>query len=137
MKTAFVSGLLFFSLLIVAICLSGCTASQPPVAAVTTTPTATPEPTAVQTIAACGIENCHGIPIQCGANVATACSSANVASDLSASDQCRKYASCQVVSGTCQAVTDTKYDKCVSCIRNCQNSFPNNPNQEIDCSQNC
>jgi len=120
-----------------AILSAGCTSTSPVTTVATAEPTAIVTPTEVPTASACGIENCHGIPLQCGANVAASCSSNNVAEDLYASDQCRKYASCQIVGSTCQAVTDSKYDKCVSCIKNCENSFPNNQNQLIDCSQSC
>lgn len=123
---------LLLLLTIVMIFCAGCTNSTPPVETATPTPTATETPTPVPTAAACGIENCHGLTITCGSNIATACTA-----ELNADDHCRQYASCQVVSGSCQLVKETKYDKCVSCVNSCKNSFINNPNQVLDCAQSC
>lgn len=120
-----------------AILAAGCTSTTPTTTVVTTEPTTIATPTEIPTTIACGVENCHGIPLQCGSNVAASCTSDNTAENLYAEDQCRQYASCQIVEGTCQAVTDSKYSKCISCIQNCANSFPNNKNQLIDCSQSC
>lgn len=125
---------LFFLCFLVAaaILMAGCTQTSQP-AAVTATPTATETATAVQTtIAACGIENCHGFTVQCGPNIVSSCTN-----DIDPGDRCRKYAECQVVSGTCQLVTDTKYDKCVSCVKLCQSTYYNDPNMLIDCSDRC
>jgi len=116
----------------VVILCAGCTSSTPPAAVVTAEPTATAAPTAVPTMAACGIENCHGVTVMCGPNLATACSN-----DMDAGDRCRQYASCQVVGGSCQLVTELKFDKCVSCVKMCQSSYYNNPNMLYDCSQKC
>ncbi|MFA6363530.1 hypothetical protein [Methanoregula sp.] len=116
----------------VVILCAGCTSSAPPAAVVTAEPTATAAPTAVPTMAACGIENCHGVTVMCGPNLATACSN-----DMDAGDRCRQYASCQVVGGSCQLVTESKFDKCVSCVKMCQSSYYNNPNMLYDCSQKC
>jgi hypothetical protein len=125
--------LILLILTAVVILCAGCTSTSQPAAAVTTEPTATATvPTAVPTIAVCGIENCHGLTVQCGPNPATACPN-----DMNAGDRCRQYASCQVVSGSCQLVTESKFTKCVNCVEECQKSFINNPNQIQDCSQTC
>jgi hypothetical protein len=119
-------------MVVAAILVMGCTSNSQPVAVVTTEPTATVVPTEVPTLVACGIENCHGLTVTCGPNTATSCTSI-----MDPGDRCRKYASCQVTSGSCQLVTDPKFDKCVNCVEECQKSFINNPNQVSDCSQSC
>ncbi|MDD4483727.1 MAG: hypothetical protein PHD55_05105 [Methanoregula sp.] len=112
---------------------AGCTqTTQQQVVVTTAPPTTTETPTATPTISACGIENCHGYTLQCGPNIASACTS-----DIDAGDRCRKYASCQVVSGTCQVVKETKYDKCVGCVKQCESTNYNNPNQLNDCADRC
>ena len=123
---------ILLSMAVVAILVTGCTSTSQPVAVVTTEPTVTATPTEVPTVLACGVENCHGLTVQCGPNVATVCPSA-----INGEDQCRQYATCQVVSGSCQLVTESRYDKCASCVKSCESSFPNNPNQVLDCSQSC
>ncbi|HNX17871.1 MAG TPA: hypothetical protein PKM50_06045 [Methanoregula sp.] len=124
--------LLLLLLTAVMIFCAGCASSPQPVETATPTPTVTETPTPVPTVAACGIENCHGLKITCGPRIATDCTS-----ELNADDHCRQYASCQIVDGTCQLVKKTKYDKCVSCVESCKSSFINNPNQILDCSQSC
>jgi len=111
---------------------AGCTSKSQPAEVVTTEPTATTAPSEVPTVAACGIENCHGLTVTCGPNIATSCSN-----DMDAGDRCRQYASCQVVSGSCQLVTELKFNKCVSCVQMCKSSYYNNPNMLYDCSQQC
>jgi hypothetical protein len=121
------------AIVLAALSVAGCTQTAPQQAVVTTAPPTTIEtPAAVATDSVCGIENCHGYTVQCGPNVATACPN-----DIDAGDRCRKYATCQVVSGTCQAVKDTKYDKCGACVKQCESTYYNNPNQLNDCADRC
>jgi|WetSurMetagenome_2_1015567.scaffolds.fasta_scaffold96319_2 hypothetical protein len=125
--------ILLLILTIVVILCAGCTSTSQPAAIVTTVPTDTvAAPTIVPTLATCGVENCHGFTVTCGSNPATACTN-----EMDAGDRCRQYASCQIVSGSCQLVTESKYDKCANCVKQCQNAYYNNPNQLMDCSQNC
>ena len=120
---------LIVSLLICA----GCTSNSQPAAVVTAEPTATVAPTELPTaVAVCGIENCHGLTVTCGSNVATLCSS-----EMDPGDRCRQYASCQVESGSCTLVKESKFDKCVSCVKMCESSYYNNPNMMDDCSNKC
>lgn len=125
-----ISGILVLAALFAA----GCTqTTQQQVVVTTAPPTTTETPTETPTVSACGIENCHGYTLQCGSNIATSCTS-----DIDAGDRCRKYASCQVVSGTCQLVKeDTRYDKCGACVQQCESTYYNNPNQLNDCADRC
>jgi hypothetical protein len=127
---------ILLAMAVVVILVTGCTSNSQPVAVVTTEPTLTVIPTEVPTLAACGIETCDGLAVTCGPNVVTACPKGiNPGDNLG--DRCLQYATCQVVSGSCQLATKSRYDKCVNCIEECQKSFPNNPNQALDCSQSC
>lgn len=119
-------------MVVAAILVTGCTSTSQPVAVVTTEPTVTAAPTEMPTLAACGIQTCNGLAVTCGPNVVTTCPNA-----LNPGNQCLQYATCQDVSGSCQLATESRYDKCVNCVEACQNSFPNNPNQVLDCSQSC
>lgn len=120
-------------LVLAALLATGCTqTAQQQVVVTTAPPTTTETPTVAPTDAVCGVENCHGYTVQCGPNIASACPS-----DLDAGDRCRKYATCQVVSGTCQLVKDTKYDKCGACVKQCETTYYNNPNQLDDCADRC
>jgi len=121
-------------LTIVAILCAGCTSTSQPVAVVTTAPTDTDTPTAVPTAVACAIENSHGLTVKCGPNPAPVNAMDNTKDP---GDRCRQYASCQVVSGSCQLVTETKYTTCASCIKQCESSYYNNPNMMDDCAEKC
>jgi hypothetical protein len=123
---------ILLSMAVVAILVTGCTSTSQPVAVVTTEPTVTATPTEVPTVLACGIQTCNGLAVTCGPNVATACPNT-----LNPGNQCLQYATCQVASGSCQLANESRYGKCVNCVEACQNSFPNNPNQVLDCSQSC
>jgi hypothetical protein len=123
---------LLLAMAVVAILVTGCTSNNQPVAVVTTEPTVTATPTEVPTVLACGIQTCNGLAVTCGPNVATACPHT-----LNPGNQCLQYATCQDVSGSCQLTTESRYGKCVNCVEACQTSFPNNPNQVLDCSQSC
>jgi hypothetical protein len=127
---------ILLAMAVVAILVTGCTSNSQPVAVVTTEPTVTAAPTEVPTLATCGIETCDGLAVTCGPNVATACPK-NINPGDNPGDRCLQYATCQVVSGSCQLVTESRYGKCVNCVEACQTSFPNNPNQVLDCSQGC
>jgi hypothetical protein len=123
---------ILLAMAVVAILVTGCTSTSQPVAVVTTEPTVTAAPTEVPTVLTCGIQTCDGLAVTCGPNVVTNCPKA-----INPGDRCLQYATCQVVSGSCQLVTESRYDKCVNCVEACQNSFPNNKNQVLDCSQSC
>jgi hypothetical protein len=122
-------------LTIVVILCAGCTSTSQQAVVVTTVPTDTvAAPTTESTIVACGVENSHGLTVQCGPNPAPTNEMDNAKDP---GDRCRQYASCQIVSGSCQLVTDSKYTKCSSCVEECQKSFINNPNNLDDCAEKC
>lgn len=122
------------ALVVIALFFAGCT-SQNTAVQTTQTTVATPEttaPVAAQTTIVCGVENCHGVTVQCGSNPVDTCTS-----EIDSGDRCRKYATCQVVDNVCQVVTQTPYEKCKACIKSCSDSYFNNPNMLVDCSQKC
>ena len=59
----------------------------------------------------CGIENCHGLNITCGTNIAKVCTE-----NYAIGDGCRRYASCEIIGGKCQLAKSEKFDTCKSCI---------------------
>lgn len=97
-----------------------------------TTPTASPTPTPEETLVVCGMENCHGTEIQCGSNPVDVCTAV-----FSPGDQCRKYASCQVISGTCQPVYEAPFERCKNCIEMCASQYKDSPMLMSDCEQKC
>ncbi|MDD1703089.1 MAG: hypothetical protein LUQ31_08945 [Methanoregula sp.] len=126
--------LVLLVLVVIALFSAGCTSSNTTQETVATTipPTETTAVTTVPTAVVCGVENCHGVTVQCGSNPVQACTN-----EIDAGDRCRSYASCQVVDNVCQVVTQTKYDKCTACIQSCKDSYFNNPNMLDDCVQKC
>lgn len=63
----------------------------------------------------CGIEQCHGLDITCGANVPDACTL-----EYQLGDKCRQYAKCAVIAGNCQLLPDTRFDQCKACVEQCK-----------------
>lgn len=80
----------------------------------------------------CGIENCHGLDIACGQNIPEVC-------DMSyrLGDKCRRLASCQVISSTCQLVRSAELDTCKSCVENCERQFDGDPEKAFACESKC
>lgn len=80
----------------------------------------------------CGMENCHGLDITCGPNVAEVC-------DMSyqLGDKCRQLASCQVINGTCQLVKSVELDTCKACVESCEKRFADNPEEAFACESKC
>jgi len=80
----------------------------------------------------CGIENCHGLDITCGPNIPEIC-------DLmyAAGDNCRQYASCQIVGGKCQSVKTPKFDDCKSCVEKCSVDFKDDYIKFFGCEGKC
>jgi len=80
----------------------------------------------------CGIENCHGLAITCGPNVAEACTF-----QYEIGDKCRSYASCQVVDGKCQLVKKPEFEVCKSCVEKCQKKYPDDVVKISECEAEC
>lgn len=80
----------------------------------------------------CGIENCHGIDILCGPNVAEVC---NMMYGLG--DFCREYARCEVRNGDCVPAQDPTFELCSTCVRQCMDNYPDNPVESFNCEAKC
>jgi hypothetical protein len=63
----------------------------------------------------CGLENCHGLEISCGTNVPEMCTEMYQLGDF-----CRQYAVCETIGGQCQMVPNENFDKCKSCVAECE-----------------
>jgi len=61
----------------------------------------------------CGIENCHGAIVECGPEPRGMCIEI-----LMPGDQCRKYASCEMVGLECQRVEEPEYAGCLEGVNN-------------------
>lgn len=80
----------------------------------------------------CGIENCHGMDIVCGPNVAEICTEIYMAGD-----NCRQYASCQNIDGQCQLVKSAKFDACKTCMEKCTADHTDDPTGFFQCENKC
>lgn len=80
----------------------------------------------------CGMENCHGLEITCGAKVPDACTEM-----YAMGDGCRQFASCKNIDGKCSLDKTPKFDSCKSCVEKCEKSFPNDPIKVSDCESEC
>lgn len=80
----------------------------------------------------CGIESCHGLDITCGPNIPKICTEIYMAGD-----SCRKYISCTTIKGQCQLKKSLEFDNCKTCVENCQQTFPKDPENFLECESNC
>ena len=80
----------------------------------------------------CGIENCHGMDIVCGPNVAEICTEIYMAGD-----NCRQYASCQTVGGQCVLEKTPKFDSCKSCVERCGADHKDDQIGFFQCESKC
>src|SRR3989344_7677156 len=62
----------------------------------------------------CGIQECHGLDVTCGANVPDACTEL-----YALGDRCRKYLSCVRDSSGCNLVKTLDFEKCRQCVEKC------------------
>jgi len=81
---------------------------------------------------ACGIENCHGLNVVCGPNVAEFCTM-----QYELGDGCRKYATCMTIADRCQLVTTYKFDECKACVEKCIQDLGTDPVKTTDCETKC
>lgn len=88
--------------------------------------------TAVITQEPCGIQNCHGMEISCGKNVAEMCTM-----EYQLGDKCRSLASCQNVNGSCNVVQQPGYTSCVSCVEQCNKTSGGDPAKAFECEAKC
>mgnify|MGYP003395381822 CR=1 FL=1 len=82
--------------------------------------------------APCGIENCHGLDITCGENIAEICTM-----EYRLGDFCREYASCAVVDGQCRLVEDPLFAKCRTCVQQCSLDHRDDPIAAFNCELRC
>lgn len=80
----------------------------------------------------CGIENCHGLEISCGANVPEFCTEIYMAGD-----NCRRFVSCISVDDQCKLEKSPKFDSCKSCVEECEQSFQNDQIKFFECESSC
>jgi hypothetical protein len=120
--------LLCAALLVVLLMTAGCSAPAiPGISPATTVPTTQPTVSAT-----CGMENCHGVAIQCGPKPVDFCTAV-----FEEGDQCRQYASCQDVAGSCQPVYESRFEKCKNCVEMCASQYSTSPMLMADCQQKC
>ncbi|MDD4351756.1 MAG: hypothetical protein PHU71_02125 [Candidatus Gracilibacteria bacterium] len=81
---------------------------------------------------ACGIENCHGLDIVCGPNVPEACTMMYMAGD-----NCRQFASCEILDGTCQMAPSSEFENCKACVEDCESDFAEDPTELFACESSC
>jgi len=115
--------ILIFNLFFCLILLSGCSAINPKFD--------TPEKDDDNINSRCGIENCHGLDIKCGSNIAEICTEI-----YEIGDRCRQYAICELVNGECKLIENTHFKECKTCVQNCIDKFKNAPEQ-FSCESNC
>ncbi len=82
--------------------------------------------------AVCGRENCHGLDIKCGQNVADVCTM-----EYQLGDKCLRLVNCGIVNGVCQQISNAAFDACKSCVEKCQADFANDQVKLFDCESKC
>lgn len=80
----------------------------------------------------CGIENCHGLDIICGQNIAEVCTALYMEGD-----NCRQFASCEKKDGKCQLAYSSDFESCKSCVEKCKIDFPSEQNKFFLCESKC
>ncbi len=80
----------------------------------------------------CGMENCHGLNITCGPKIPEICTMV-----YEPGDNCRQYASCQIINKKCQLVKSQKFEECKSCTEECKKNFENDPLRFSECESKC
>ena len=109
---------------------AGCTLPQSSQPQPKTPPPVAEQP--AQPSGTCGIENCHGMDITCGANPAQICT------DLyAAGDNCRRYANCAIVAGKCQLQQSAKFDGCKTCVEKCTSANKTDQIAFFQCESKC
>ena len=80
----------------------------------------------------CVRENCHGLDIKCGLNVAEMCTM-----EHQLGDKCLRYVNCGVINGECRQIPSAAFETCKECAQKCQSDFANDPMKMFDCESNC
>jgi putative hemolysin len=82
--------------------------------------------------AKCGRENCHGLDIKCGPNVAEICTM-----EYRLGDKCLALADCGVVDGVCRQIPNVAFDACKTCVQKCETDFKNDQAKLFECENKC
>lgn len=85
-----------------------------------------------RSLTTCGIENCHGLDITCGPNIPEVCDMMYMAGD-----NCRQYASCEIINGKCQLIKSPKFEECKSCVERCKLDFKDDQIKFFKCESKC
>ncbi len=85
-----------------------------------------------QNLEKCGIENCHGLEISCGANIPEACTMIYMPGD-----NCRQFAACEVIAGKCQLVVTDEFEACKTCVQQCEQNFLDDQMEFFQCESKC
>jgi len=80
----------------------------------------------------CGIENCHGLDIQCGPNPAEICTQM-----YAFGDRCRIYAQCAVQDGECRLIESKEFEECRACVKTCDDQHKGNLPDAFFCESQC
>jgi len=80
----------------------------------------------------CVITNCHGLDITCGAQAPQMCTMM-----YGFGDRCRAHAQCGFIDGKCRPITNDAFEKCVSCVRECETTDPDKMPDAFLCESNC
>lgn len=80
----------------------------------------------------CGLENCHGLDIECGPNIAETCTEM-----YQLGDKCREFARCKIIDGVCQQEQSDLFDSCKSCVEKCINDLPDDIEGSFQCEIEC
>ncbi|MBS3107411.1 hypothetical protein J4468_00700 [Candidatus Woesearchaeota archaeon] len=80
----------------------------------------------------CGIENCHGLDIQCGPEPAEICTEI-----YQLGDKCRTLASCEIIKDQCQPYFSEEFNACKACVNNCILIHINEIDKQFECESLC
>lgn len=78
----------------------------------------------------CGIEQCHGLDLTCGPNIAKECTM-----EMRIDDFCREYVRCEKVGRECQLIKEPKFEECKACIERCNQE--EDPEKAFQCASRC
>lgn len=80
----------------------------------------------------CGMENCHGLSLVCGANPVQNCDMV-----YSFGDNCRRFAKCMVVNQTCMISVENRFGECINCINECAKLLNSDYLKAMECEYRC
>lgn len=80
----------------------------------------------------CGLENCHGLDVKCGANVAEVCDTS-----YQIGDKCLQYAKCGIENGQCQQIQNPQFTTCKTCVEKCTTQYSNDSIKLFECENEC